>query len=404
MPGWLSRVFRREQRRSVSFQDYWGSARDVTGYRSDNIGQALQLVPVYAATRLLADEVASLPLQVHRQSGEVRTRVRTPELFLSPSIHGTVYDWVFRVMTSLTLRGNAYGMIMSWTAEDWPRQVEWLHPDDVTLADDRSEVAPRWFFRGREVDSSLMVHIPGYVLPGTVLGLSPIAAYAATIDTGILSQRFGRDWFANGSVPSGVLETAHPVDQAQSATIKERFRLATFGREPVVLGAGVTYKAISVKPEEAQFLATMRATVNQVASIYGIPPERIGGETGKSMTYQNVEAQAIDLVTGTLRPYLVKLEAAFSRLLPRPEYVRFNIDSRVRADLLTRYQAHRIALEDGWKSVDEVRALEDLQPLPDGQGQGFRPLDAPKKALPVAGLRARPGTDDDPPLLKIVER
>lgn len=357
--------------RAVTFQDLWGSAADVSAIRTKDIDSALTLAPVYSATRLLSESVASLPLQAYRRTGDVRRRIATPALFRDPTQFGTVFEWVQRAMTSLTLRGNAYGYVISFDADGFPRRVEWLHPDDVRIADNASTSRPQWWWQGRPVDAERMVHIPAYVLPGQVLGVSPIAAYALTTETGLLSQRFGRDWFRNGSVPSAVLETERPVDAEQARTIKERFRAAVSGREPVVLGAGTTYRPITVSPDESQFLDTMKMTTNQIAAIYGIPPEMIGGEPGGSLTYANVEQQAINFVTYTLRPYLTKLEAALSRLLPQPQYVKFNVDAIIRADLKTRYEAHNLALSDGWKSKDEVRELEDLPPLPDGQGAGY---------------------------------
>lgn len=376
--GWLKRKLMRAtepaaEQRAVSFQDVWGSGVDISPIRASSIDTALTLVPVFAATRLLADGVASLPLQTFRQQGATRARVDDPGLVRDPSQQGTAYDWLHRAMTSLTLRGNAFGYITQFDAEMHARQVEWLHPDEVTVEDNRARSRPRWYWQGRPLDPDRVLHIPGYTLPGQVLGLSPIAAYALTIETGLLSQQFGRDWFKNGSVPASVLQTEHAVKPDDATVMKERFRRAASAREPVVLGQGVEYKPIAVPPNESQFLATMKATVNQIAAIYGIPPEMIGGESGSSMTYANVEQQAINFVTYTLRPHLVKLETAISSLLPRPQYVKFNVDGIIRADLKSRYEAHSLALRDGWKSKDEVRALEELPPLPDGQGATYAP-------------------------------
>ena len=99
---------------------------------------------------------------------------------------------------------------------------------------------------GRQLDPAAFVHIPGYTLPGKVKGLSPITAYKLTVETGLYAQRFGRDWFVNGSTPAAVLETEDEVTQEQAKVIKDRFKKAAKGREPVALGLGVTYKPISV--------------------------------------------------------------------------------------------------------------------------------------------------------------
>ncbi|MGW9022588.1 phage portal protein, partial [Leucobacter chromiiresistens] len=137
-------------------------------------------------------------------------------------------------------------------------------------------------------------------VPGQILGLSPIAYFATTTEAGLLANQFGRDWFANGSTPSAVLETDMAVDQGAATVLKARFKEAAQGRDVVALGNGVKYRAISVPANESQFLETIKATANQVAAIYGVPPEKVGGETGGSLTYATVEQNSIDLLTWTL--------------------------------------------------------------------------------------------------------
>ena len=362
-----------EEQRSISFQDLWGSGADVGTVSANSINTALTHVPVFAATRLIADSIASLPLQGYRQQGEARRQIATPPMFLTPSIFGSPYEWVQRALTSLLLRGNAYGLITSLDNAGFPRQMEWLHPDDVTIKDDRAVRRPEWLYNGRPVDPWMgrdsageLLHIPWYVLPGQVLGLSPIRAFATTIESGIYTQRFGRNFFSNDAVPSAVLETEQPVDKEQAEVIKARFLHAARGRAPVVMGAGTTYKPITVPPEESQFLESIKANATTIASIYGLRPERVGGESGDSMTYANVEQQAIaDLQD--FRPYITKLETHFSTLLPRPQYVRFNFDVLLRADTKTRFETHEIAIRNKFETVDEVRELEDMPPLTDEQ-------------------------------------
>lgn len=371
---------RRAEKRAIRYQDVWGAGHDIDaldGPMGDKIHVALSMVPVYAATRLIADSVSSLPLQSYRHVGDTHTPIPAPSLLRDPTQFGTVYDWVHRAVVSLALRGNAFGLVTVVDSNGAPSQIEWLNPDEVHLTHDDIAYVPNWYWRGRPIDPAQFVHIPGYTLPGRVLGLSPIGAYKTTIETGIQAANFGRDWFANGSTPAAVLETADEVTEEQAKGIKDRFKQAAKGREPVALGIGVTYKPISVPAEESQFIATAKMGATQVASIYAIPPELIGGETGRSMTYHTVEQQQIMLVSHALRPYMVKFETAISGLMPRPQYVRFNVDELLRADTAVRYQAHHLALTDGWKSKDEIRAEENLAPIPNGEGQGFAAIPPP---------------------------
>ncbi|MFF7290729.1 phage portal protein [Streptomyces griseorubiginosus] len=366
--------FRRSAlKRAISYQDVWGAGSDPAVLRGTSQERALRLGPVYGATRILADSVASLPLKSYRTAGADRLRVPLPELFRQPAAAGTLYDWLHRCMTSLTLRGNAYGLVVAWGPDGWPSQIEWLHPDDVHLQDNLAAV-PVWYYKGRRLEPHQLFHIPGYTLPGQILGLSPIAYFATTTEAGLLANQFGRDWFANGSTPSAVLETDMVVDQAAATILKARFKEAAQGRDVVALGNGVKYRAISVPAEESQFLETIKATANQIAAIYGVPPEKVGGETGGSLTYATVEQNSIDMLTWTLRPWLARLEAALSLLLPPGTEVKFNPDAMLRTDLLSRMQAYGMALDQGWRNRDEVRALEDEPPLPNGLGQTYLPL------------------------------
>ncbi|MGW2226801.1 phage portal protein [Streptomyces formicae] len=366
--------FRRSAlKRAISYQDVWGSGGDPAVLRGGSQERALRLGPVYAATRLLADSVASLPLKSYMAAGDDRLRAPVPALFRRPAATGTRYDWLHRCMTSLTLRGNAYGLIVAWGPDGWPSQIEWLHPDDVSIQDNLAAV-PVWYYKGRRLEDGQLFHIPAYTVPGQILGLSPIAYFATTTEAGLLANQFGRDWFANGSTPSAVLETDMVVDRDAATILKARFKEAAEGRDVVALGNGVKYRAISVPANESQFLETIKATANQIAAIYGVPPEKVGGETGGSLTYATVEQNSIDLLTWTLRPWLARLEEAFSWLRPPTEEARFNVDAMLRTDTLTRYQTYRIARAIGLHNIDELRRLEDEEPLPGGIGKDYAPL------------------------------
>ena len=393
--------------RAITFHDLWGfgaNHQDAFARGDEMFGgagsldRALSLIPVYAATSLIADLIAGCPIHGFRKTGAMRVELDPqPQLILDPTQYGTSVDWVHRAVTSLCLRGNAFGFITGFDRLGWPTQIEWLHPDHVTLDDNRTEGSPRWRIEGRPVDADLIVHIPYYTVPGYVLGLSPIKAYAAAIDTGLFAHHFGRDYFRNGSVPAGILKTDQRIDdETQIDVIKARFKRNAARREPVVLGSGLDYKTISVAPNESQFLETLRFTASQIAAIYHLHPEMIGGDQGRSasITYANVEQRALETVKLALMPYVRRIEEALRRQLPGQQYCRFNLDSFVRADLKTRYEAHSIALADGWMSRDEVRDIEDLSPMPNGLGDFDKPPPAvsPEPSAPDAGSGPQNGS------------
>lgn len=370
--------FRRSERRNIAFP--WSTGDDVASPGSIGPDAALRLGAVFAAGRLLASNVSALPIQTYRRSGDARESLPLPSLLAAPSVQGTRRDWVFRAMTSLAYRGNAVGLIVARNANDYATGLEWLNPDEVSVEDSQpygpgSFRQPIWRWRGQVVSPEDLVHIPWFTLPGRVWGLSPIAAYASAVSTGLAAQDFSREWFDSGGVPPGTFANAsQTVAQSDAEIISKRIVSAIRKRRPIVYGKDWTYTPISISPNEAKFVETMRLTASQIAHIYGIPPEMIGGETGKSMTYSNTEMEGVDFVRFTLLPWLTTLESHLSALLPRGQYVRFNVDALVRPDAETRYSNYEKARKIGLLSIDEIRALEDLPPLADGAGADHTPL------------------------------
>lgn len=353
--------------RSLSFQDVFSRGGSLAVF-PDSVESSLRLVPVYAATRLIAEQFASTPMHAYRSTAEgLRERLpREPSLLAAPSAHGSVFDWKYRLVTSLLLRGNAYGLVTSVDASGWPTAVEWLNPDHVDVVDEAG--GPAFYFDGRRLDRSSVVHLPAYALPGRTEGVSPLKALALTVETGQRAQQVARDWFANGTVPGGHLKnTARTIDAEDAAVAKERFTASVSSRGLLVTGQDWTYTPLGVPADEARFIESMRLTATQIATVYGIPPEMVGGETGTSMTYASVEQQSINFVNFALRPWFCRVEEALSLLLPRGQFVRFNMDALIRADTLARYQAHEIALRTGLETLDEGRALENRPPLTDEQ-------------------------------------
>jgi HK97 family phage portal protein len=335
--------------------------------------QALSLVPVYGAVRIIAQDVSTLPLKPYRfVEGERRPMNNLPALFARNYESGRLVPWLFQCVSSLALRGNAYGLITQRDGYGYPTDVSWLNPSDVQEAPNDD-----WYWRGRVVPGEDIVHIPWFTLAGQRTGLSPIGAFARTMGVGLHSQEYADDWFRNGGFPPGTFKNSEKrVTQDEADIIKARLVNAVRKRQPLVYGNDWDYDPVTVPPNEAQFIETSKLNANQIAAIYGVRPEKIGGEAGSSLTYSTVEQNQLEYVTGTLRFWCVLLEQSFFPLLPERQSVKFNMDALVRADLLTRHKVYEIDRKIGLKNSDELRALEDLDPLPNGQGEDYTPLGA----------------------------
>lgn len=371
-----------------------------------NENGALQLSPVLAAGRLLAATISSVPLYTYRRVGDQTQRIPNGALFTQPCAQGTLHDWVFRSVTGLAYRGNAIGVVTARDYYEYPTKVEWLDPA-LVLCEDRLRMTPlgepgsftnpKFSYLGETIPSEDVVHIPWFQLPGRVWGLSPIGAYAVTVSTGLSAQQFSDDWFRSGGVPPGRFKNVNQtVDQSQANVIKRRVVESIRSHEPIVYGKDWDYEPFTISPNEAQFVQTMRLTASQIAAIYGIPPEMIGGETGGSMSYSSPEQRQIELVQFSLLPWLSLLESHLSALLPRGQFVKFDADVLVRADMKTRIEAYEKMRLIGYDSVDGIRAMENEAPLPNGAGSDYTPLPlAAGKPVAVPAIREREGEYED---------
>jgi HK97 family phage portal protein len=311
---------------------------------------------------LLADVVSELPVHVYDAD---RRQVDPPRALVTPAAGTDLPDWIWQHMISYLLRGNAMGIIADRATVTRPSQIELINPDRVTV-----QVTPDgtvWRLDGQEVDPADLWHRRAYPLPGEPLGLSPIAYFANTVGLGLAVEDYGASFFRDATTPSGVLTSDEVITPDQAYELHARWKASRSGRrDTAVLGSGIKFQAISIAPNEAQFLETTRANTQQIARIYGVPAELINSDSGNSMTYANIESRDLSLLKYSVQPWLGRLERAMNTLVPRGQYVKFNTAALLRSDLKTRYESYAIALDKGFMTVDEVRDLEDREPLPAG--------------------------------------
>lgn len=326
---------------------------------------AQRLSAVWAASELVASTASSLPID---QTGEAA------RLFVDPSSTVHLQGWLHQLFMSAVLRGNAYALVVSFDRLGYPERAETVAPDLVRW---------RWTADGWEVkvDNRVellwpigrLLHVPLFLQPGCPVGLSPIEYHRATLGGSMAAQKFGADFFGSGGHPVGLLMMDQDPGEAGAKAAKARFKQAAIDRDVVALSSG-KYVPLTVSPSDSQFLDTMRFGVEEIARVFlGGFPEMIGAATsGQSVTYANREQRVADFLAFSLQSrYLVPFERAFSRWT-RNGGVKFNVDALLRSDLAGRYASYVSAATVGEKSgtplltTNEMRAFEDLPPLPGG--------------------------------------
>lgn len=334
---------------------------------------SLQSVAVRSSIDLICSLVSELPLDVFRGTGSDRQSVSTPANLQDPGGDDTgLEDWLYRLLQSWLARGNAYGIPVR-DRLGYLRGVDLVDPDTVGVTLDADTAVPSWTVNGRPAPG--LLHRRVNPMAGVLLGFSPVEAHAVTILTSIAAGRFGSSWFAEGTHPQSLLvNTESTIDAQQAREVLARWRAMKSGtREPAVLGKGWEFRALSITPEESQFLATQGFSEAQCCRIFGPAiAETLGYESGGSMTYANVQDRRSDLLVFSLNRWARRAERLLSSMLPAPQYVKLNRDALLESTTLARYEAHGKALDGRWKTINEVRRDEDMPPVE----WGDEPFDA----------------------------
>lgn len=326
-------------------------------------------IAVRSTADLIASTISELPLHVYRKPDSpdrVAASMTTPSYLDDPAGdgHGR-QDWLYQLILAWLMRGNAYGDVLARSPLNFPTQVLFFYPDDVSVQPAGSDY--QWMVNGRPVvDDRKFVHYRVNPVPGQLLGLSPIAQHATQIGTSIAASRYGYQWFTDGAHPSGMLRnTVDELNQPAIRKAKNAFLNAMRGtREPLVMGRGWEWQALQVKPEESQFLGTLGMSEAQAARIFGPGyAEIFGYETGGQNTYANIEGRSALLLVYSLGKWINRADRVLSAMLPASQFGRLDPDALLRTTTLDRFKAHELALKNRWKVVNEVRKDEDMEPV-----------------------------------------
>jgi len=362
------------------------------GFASIKLGgftDPMASIALRSTADLIASTISELPLDTYRAPDAGKTvppKTTTPGYLEDPAGdgHGR-QDWLYQLILSWLMRGNCYGDVLARSPLNFPTQILWFYPDDVSLQQAGSDY--QWMVAGRPVtDERRFAHYRVNPIPGQILGLSPIAQHAAQIGTSIAASRFGLQWFTDGAHPTAVVTNElDDLNQKSIRKAKNAFLQAMRGnREPVVLGRGWKFQALQVSPEESQFLQTQGMSEAQAARIFGPGfAEIFGYESGGQLTYANIEGRSALLLVYSLGKWITRANRVMSGMLPKSQFARLNPDAMLRTTTLDRFKAHELALKNRWKVVNEVRAVEDMEPVtwgdepnpvagaaPDGEGDG----------------------------------
>lgn len=379
---WISSVVEKRATTKLGNPDQW--LHDVLGAGPNSTGEpvtektALGLPIVYTCIRILADAIATLPIQVYKRlDGENREKDRKHPLWrllnLRPNADMTAVDYKAVTMMHLAGWGNHYSVILRNEAGR-PLELLPLSPNATRPRRIEGEIFYETVVDGHQytIPNDDVLHIRGLGFDG-LIGWSPIRVHAEQIGVMLAQQKQSGRFYGNGATLMGVLHTEGTVkDPDRLRSQWERLhRGADRAFKTAILENGLKYERIGIPPAEAQFVEDKRFNALQAAMIYGIPPHRIN--LLERVTFNNIEQLGIDFVTYTLGPWFVRYEQEITlKLLTVRDQVsrvvKFNADALLRGDFKTRAEGDATLKNAGIITANEARRHYELNDHPDGDG------------------------------------
>jgi len=343
---------------------------------------ALGVSAYYSGVTRISQTVAQLPLILYRR--EARGKARA----IDEQLYSVLHDEPNPYMTAFTFRETLQGHLLTWGNAF--AEIEWdmsgsqpvaqalypLRPDQMQLELKNGEVVYRYTVPSGEtvtLSSKQVLHIPGFGFDG-LIGYDPITLHREALGLSKACEEFGARFFKNGSSLRGVISLNEVLRGEEGKKAHERMRESwdtiysglSNSHRVAILEGGASYKDIGIPPNNAQFLETRNFQVLEVARMLNIPPHKLGHLS--DATFSNIEHQNIEFVVDTLQPWLKRWEQEIRRKLifDRAYFAEFLVDGLLRGDIKSRYEAYSIGREKGWLSANDVRELENMNPIDGG--------------------------------------
>ncbi len=391
--------------RDESFWRWYGGSDNWSG-KSVTQQSALQLSAVWACVRLLAETIATLPLNLYAIDRNGKSSVAYADALYRilhdvPNGEMTAVDFWESILAAILLWGNGYarkdivgGVLIGLTP---------LRPELMAVVRDQVTGAILYRYsdpRGRvDYTEDQIFHVKGFSLDGLV-GLSPIAFGRNSMGAAMAIEEAAAGTFSRGMRPGGVLQMEQVLKPDQRKQVEDnligKFSGAVNSGKVMLLEAGMKYQQVTMNPEDAQMLQSRAFSVEELCRWYRVPPFMIGYTEKTTSWGTGLEQQNIGFLTYSLRPYLKRIEQQISRSLIAPKmratrFAEYNLEGLLRADSAGRAALYASAAQNGWMTRNEIRAKEN-QPASDEANADALTVQSNLLPLDKLGLSAAAAT------------
>jgi HK97 family phage portal protein len=365
---------------------------------------AMRNSAVWAALRIRADLISTLPLNIYR---DVTLEPGIPSVQIDAEPFGVLNSEEFAAFKyssqiELDRTGNSVGIIRE-VFKGYPSVIDLQASANCHPTVDQDNQITKWRIKDKFYTPDEIWHEKQYTISGSPLGLSPVANAAYTMGLYRSVEDFVTSWFMSGQTPRARLKNVNrELDAKEALIVKEAWRASQSMGEPFVHGSDWEYDLVQAQEASADWLSAMRMGAVDIARFFSVPANIIDANvSGQSVTYANLTARSLDFLVFHLQPAIERREEAWSQLIPLPRYVELDTDALLRMDPITRAQWIKEQIDARILSPNEGRAFENRKPFTQDQIDEFEKLGLNKTAtgaltgeanLPVPfGTQTEPG-------------
>jgi len=326
---------------------------------------ALAISTVYACINKIASTISSLDLEIYARNGRdiaIANQHPAYELItMSPNEHQNAYDFWEGVLSSALMYGCGYAIIER-NQRGYAERLVPVAYHDVDVKD---------------VDGERVFVIRDYgaVTQDNILEIScmnkmsPIRLHRENMGLAKAAQDFGSEYFGQKGQMTGVLASDQPLRKEQMDVIQNSWNQSAMNAGTKLLPFGFRYQRITITPDEAQFIETRKFQAEEICRIYSVPTSLV--QLPSQTTFNNVEQQNLQFARHTIAPWAKRIEQEIDRKLiqsfERPDiYSKFNLNDLHRGDLAARTNFYQQMLQSGVMSINEVRSIEQMNPVDGG--------------------------------------
>lgn len=345
---------------------------------------ALQLSTVYACVRIISESVASLPINVFKETQTGMREAKELPVYdvLRHQVNDNITAFMFfeLAVSQACLFGNSYSIIERNRAG----QVTGLVPVEPAYVSvnltESGKVAYRITTKTNDLalPAEDVLHIKG-LGPNGLKGYSPIQLAKEAVGLGLAAEQYGAAYFGNAAMPSGVLSVPGKLSDEAFNNLRRSWENLHRGSQNsarvALLEGGVEFKPLTLPPNESQFLQTRKFQTSEIARIFRVPPTMLADLEG-SASYGSIYELNRAFVSHTLTPWARRIENELEvKLLPSKEYaVQFQFEELLRGDQESRFRSYQLARQAGFLSINDIRKQEALDPIGTNGDEYLSPL------------------------------